>query len=52
MSTKVVYRNLLEEPLPIPDIEDGILNDDDTISCLCGCHGVFEPEEYEIIKRY
>ncbi len=46
---KVVFRNLLEENGT--DIHTGLLHCDGTISCLCGCNGTFEKEDYEILPN-
>lgn len=46
----VQFQNLLEEDRS--DICYGILNGDQTVSCLCGCDGNFEPQDYRIIHTY
>ena len=46
----VRFQNLLEENTT--DICYGVLNNDRTISCLCGCDGIFEPHDYIVIQRY
>ena len=46
----VRFQNLLEENTT--DICYGVLNSDRTISCLCGCDGIFESHDYKVIQRY
>ena len=46
----VRFQNLLEENTT--DICSGVLNSDRTISCLCGCDGIFESHDYKVIQRY
>lgn len=46
----VRFQNLLEENTT--DICYGVLNNDRTISCLCGCDGIFESHDYKVIQRY
>ena len=41
----VRFQNLLEE-----NTTD--ICSDRTISCLCGCDGIFEPHDYKVIQRY
>lgn len=46
----VRFQNLSEENTT--DICYGVLNSDRTISCLCGCDGIFESHDYKVIQRY
>ncbi len=46
---KVRFRNLLEENGD--DIQTGILLGDGTLACQCGCNGIFEEGDYEIIAE-
>ncbi len=44
---KVRFRNLLEQAGD--DIQTGILFGDGTLACLCGCEGLFEEGDYEVL---
>ena len=46
----VQFQNLLEETET--DICFGILGDDGIVSCLCGCDGIFEPEDCKVFHTY
>lgn len=46
----VLFKNLLEENFE--DIQFGLLDKEGNIHCLCGCEGIFEEEDYKIIKKY
>lgn len=46
----VIFKNLLEEQAD--DICCGIIQENGYIACSCGCNGIFEPEDAEILDYY
>lgn len=46
----IEYQNLLEQTKE--NICFGTLSDDGIVTCLCGCDGTFEPEDYKVLHTY